>query len=173
MDKAPQVRLAVHRDRDYSSDEQATKFETRLADNKIIPLLTRDNDIEVYFISAAHLNHLNPTVAVSRIQEFIDQATDETRDQSIAAMVNLRTEEAFKIRQAGGPPPDHGAIAVKAASDYDKDPAAYRRGKLVIGRVAALLQKELGSNPRIYSPSEYLKHSEFSSAAASIWDAQC
>ena len=84
---------------------------------------------------------------------FIDQATQDTANQSVEAIVNLRTEEAFKLRQAGAGPPNHGAIAVEAQSDYATDPPTYRRGKIVLGRLIPILQKELGANPRIYFPS--------------------
>jgi hypothetical protein len=169
MDKAPHVRLVVHRDRDYMSADEANRFKERLGQEGIAPLLTTDNDIESHFISVAHLNALNPALSEAQIQQLIDQATAETSQQSIAAIVNLRTQEAFKFRQAGGPTPDHGAIAVQAQADYATNPAVYRRGKVVLGRLVALLQQELKANPRVYSPSPHLKRPEAASLAAAIW----
>jgi AAA domain, putative AbiEii toxin, Type IV TA system/AAA ATPase domain len=168
-DKAPQVRLIVHRDRDYMSQNAAETFEQRLTQQAIKPLLTDHNDIESYFVSAAHLHELNPMASVGRIQELIDQATAETSDKSIAAMVNLRTEEAFRRRQAGHPPPNHGQIAVQAQADYAQGPATYRRGKIVLGRVTALLQHEIGQNPRIFFPSAHLKVPRIAAIAQAIW----
>ena len=121
-DKAPHIRLAVHRDRDYMSDAEATRFKTRLDADNIALLLTAHSDIESYFISADHLHALNPGVSAARIQQLIDQATQDTANQSVEAIVNLRTQEAFKLRQAGVGPPNHGAIAVEAQSDYAADP---------------------------------------------------
>jgi hypothetical protein len=169
MDRATHVRVAVHRDRDYMSDDEARRFEKTLSDNAIMPLLTAQSDLESYFISADHLHALNPTIPVARIQQLIDQATRETADESIKDIVNLRTQEAFKLRQSGGAQPNHGTIAVTAQADYSADPPTYRRGKIVLGRLWGLLQQELGSNPRIYFPSEHLKHSNISSIAAFIW----
>jgi energy-coupling factor transporter ATP-binding protein EcfA2 len=168
-DKAPHVRLVVHRDRDYMSQEAAQSFQGRLSDQEIKPLLTDHNDIESYFLSAAHLHELNPTVSVDRIQQLIDQATIETRDKSIAAIVNLRTEEAFRRRQAGGGPPNHGEIAVQAQADYDQSPATYRRGKSALGRVIALLQQEIGQNPRVFFPSTQLRFPQITAIAQAIW----
>jgi predicted ATPase len=168
QDKAPHVRLIVHRDRDYMSDEYAQGFEKRLNDVSISPLLTDLNDVESSFINAAHLNALNPAVAVVRIQELIDQATAETADKSVEAIVNQRTMEAFRTRQAGGPAPNHGAIAVQAKHDYDFDPPQFRRGKFTLGRLQALLQQEMGSNPRVFFPSEHLRTEKISGIAASI-----
>jgi AAA ATPase domain len=110
-DKAPHVRLVVHRDRDYMSEQASERFVQRLTDANISALLTESNDIECYFINADHISTLNPAVTVARARELIDQATAETRDKSIESIVNLRTEEAFRRRQLGEGPPNHGAIA--------------------------------------------------------------
>ncbi|WP_084802025.1 AAA family ATPase [Bradyrhizobium sp. Ec3.3] len=111
----------------------------------------------------------NPSVSVERIQRLIDQATDETTDKSIEAIVNQRTTEAFRKRQAGGEPPNHGAIAIKAKNDYSSDPSKLRRGKIALGRLVALLQQELGANPRIFFPSEHLRSQKLTDVAGTIW----
>jgi hypothetical protein len=154
------------------SDDEATRFQQRLNNADIAPLLTAQSDIESYFISHDHLHALNPSISAARIRQLIDQATQETTTRSVEVIVNLRTEEAFKRRQGGGPQPNFGAIAVNAQSDYAGEPATYRRGKIVMGRLVSLLQQELGENPRIYFPSDYLKHQDIASIAASIWDVE-
>jgi predicted ATPase len=171
VDKAPNIHLVVHRDRDYMSNATAATFEQRLGDADIYSFLTASNDIECYFINAAHLHATNPAVSIARIEELIAQATAETADKSVEALVNQRTAEAFRIRQAGGPQPNHGAIAVQAAADYAANPAAFRRGKVVMGRLSALLQQEMGANPWIYYPSEHLRTAELTAVAAEIWPA--
>jgi hypothetical protein len=169
LDRALPVRLVLHRDRDHMSDEEAMRFETELRARSIAPLLTAQSDIESYFISANHIHTLNPTVPAARIQQLIDQATQDTANDSVESLVNQWTQEAFKQRSAGGDPPNHGAIAVKARDYYSADPATYRRGKIVLRRLISLLQQELGSNPKIRSPSEHLKRQSIASIAASIW----
>jgi energy-coupling factor transporter ATP-binding protein EcfA2 len=168
--KAPHVKLVIHRDRDYLSEERSEQFCRRLGENDIHPFLTADNDIECYFLCAKHLNCLNPSVSVERIQEIIDQATTDLYSKSIEAIVNLRTEEAFRQRQAGGAPPNHGEIAVRAAADYAADPRKLRRGKGVLAHVKSLLQEEIRSNPRVYFPSEFLKEATLSAIAGSVWE---
>ncbi|WP_027542674.1 AAA family ATPase [Bradyrhizobium sp. WSM2254] len=167
-DKAQHVKLVVHRDRDYMAADRSDAFEQRLAAGGIKPLLTDLNDVESYFLSADHLHFLNPNIPAPRIQELIDQATQELMDKSLAAIVNLRTEEAFRRRQAGGAAPNHGQIAVQSAADYNANPADMRRGKLVLGRVRALLQQEAGANPRIFFPSDYLKRQRLTEIAQQI-----
>lgn len=168
-DRAQHINLVVHRDRDYMSADASTRFEARLDEHDVKALLTRGNDIESYFISAAHLHSLNPAVPVARIEELIVQATEECADKSVISMVNCRTEEAFRRRNAGDPAPNHGQIAVQAHADYAADMSANRRGKLVLARVISLLQQELGQNPRVFFPSEHLACARVNAIALAIW----
>jgi energy-coupling factor transporter ATP-binding protein EcfA2 len=168
-DKAPHVRVLVHRDRDYMTDEAADSFNERLAKAKIFPFITNASDVESYFLNCDHLHALNPTVPSVRIEELIDQATQETATRSIEAIINQRTAQAFKDRQNGGPHINHGAISTMAHYDYSVDPATLRRGKYVLGRTIALLQQELQANPRIYEPTEHLKLGRLEQVANTIW----
>lgn len=168
-EKAPHVRLVVHRDRDYMSDRRATRFEADLTSASVGAFLTEHSDVEGYFLNRDHLSFLNPGVAAQRVQEIIDQATNETREKSIEAIVNLRTAEAFQMRRDGGDAPNHGEIALSAVNDYDANPSRWRRGKFVLGRVIALLQQELGSNPRVYVPSSHLTCPTLSAQSGVIW----
>lgn len=168
-DKAQSLLLVVHRDRDYLDDASAEKFAKALRDAGLHPFLTDQNDVEGYFIDAAHLHHANPAVPETRIQELIDEATAETREQSIRAIVNLRTAAEFQRLRGSGSAPDHGRIAVDATRDYDAAPAVLRRGDIVLGRVIAKLQAELKSNPRVFVGSPHLKCEALQKIAAQIW----
>ncbi len=168
-EKAPHVRLVVHRDRDYLSDAAATAFTTRLEQAGVGPLLTALNDIESYFLNAEHLHSLNPAVALRRIEELLTQATTETANKSVEAIVNQRTAEAFRTRRDGGPAPNHGEIAVQAQADYAANPTVLRRGKDVMGRLQALLQQELAANPRVFFPSQHLHSDALTAIANIIW----
>jgi energy-coupling factor transporter ATP-binding protein EcfA2 len=168
-DKAPNVHLVVHRDRDYMMDADAQSFSQRLQQTDVIPFLTEGNDIESYFLNAEHLQSLNPTITVDRVQGLIAQATAETADKSYAAIVNQRTSQAFKVRQRTGQQPNHGQIALDARRDYEANPVLMRRGKDVLKRVQSLLQQELGNNPRVFHPSEYLRVEHITELSARIW----
>jgi len=156
-EKAPHVHLVIHRDRDYLGQVAADNYERELTRARVTPFLTETNDIESYFLNAEYLHALNPNVTVEGVRELLAQATAETAAQSIEAVVNQRTAEAFRQRRDGGQQLNHGAIAVQAQADYAADPIALRRGKDVLGRLHALLQQELGVNPRIFHPSQHLR----------------
>jgi AAA domain, putative AbiEii toxin, Type IV TA system/AAA ATPase domain len=171
-EKAPHLRLVVHRDRDYMSQNDADNFDQKLNDAGVTPFLTELNDIESYFLNAEHLHALNPSVPLERIRELLTTATEETAGKSVAAIVNQRTAEAFRARQNGGTQPNHGAIAVQAQTDYAANPAGLRRGKEVIGRLQALLQQELRATPRIYLPTNHLQSGALGALALNIWPPQ-
>ncbi|MET4628417.1 ABC-type cobalamin/Fe3+-siderophores transport system ATPase subunit [Bradyrhizobium sp. I1.8.5] len=172
LDKAPHVRLVVHRNRDYMSDAFAEKFITRLTEAHIHPILTTESDIESYFLNAGHISAVNPFLSVERAQELLDAATQEARARSIEAMINLRTEEAFKLRQQGHGPPNHGQIAMTATADYDANPALYRRGKIVVKRLKVLLNQEMNGHGQIFASSPFLIRPELKAIKAAIWPPQ-
>lgn len=170
-DKAPHVRLVVHRDRDYMSARRAQAFTDQLSAAGVRPFLTVGSDIEGHFLNAEHLHSLNPEISVERIRQLIEQAIDDTGAQSLEAIVNLRTEEAFRNRNQSGGPPNHGAIAVQANGDFGANKFEFCRGKIVLGRLRGLLQEEMGINPRIYFPSDHLHSQTLSEIALGIWHA--
>lgn len=167
-DKAPQIRFVLHRDRDYMDDASAAIFEGQLAGVKALPFLTAHSDAEGYFINADHLAHLNPKLSVQKAQQLIDQAAASTRDKSIERMTNLRFDFENKNRKNGASP-NPGAIALQAASDYDANPAKWRRGKIVLGELKSLIQKEIGANPIVLRPSRSLTCAKLSAIRDSIW----
>jgi energy-coupling factor transporter ATP-binding protein EcfA2 len=168
-EKAPHLRLVVHRDGDYMSAARATRWCEQLSVSGVSPFITDFSDVEGYFLSADHLNALNPALATERIRQVIDDVTSDTATLSVEAMVNLKTEEAFLDRRVTGTPPDYGRIATAAQREFTEDPAQFRRGKAVLGRVVAALQKELKSNVRLFAPSSHLHVARLSEIADSIW----
>ena len=168
-DKAPAVKLVIHRDRDYMDDHRVITFEGMLNAANVRSFVTTPNDIEGYFLNAGHLHALNPAVPQPRIDELLTQATAETADDSIAAIVNQRVQYAFDIQRRGGAAPNHGAIAIAAQTDYHADPVAYRRGKIVLKRAVALLRGELAAAPRVFAPSGHLVDPRLRELARLVW----
>ena len=167
-DKAPHIRFVLHRDRDYMDDGAAQAFEQQIAQMGAHPFLTALSDAEGYFLSAEHLSHVNPTLTAARAQELIDEATASTRDKSIEKMINIRLDFANRNRN-GGPQPNAGAISIQATNDFDADPVKWRRGKIVLGALKGLLQKELGKNPKVLEVSPYLKSPQLAAIKDAIW----
>jgi hypothetical protein len=167
-DKAPNLKMVVHRDRDYLSDEDVQKFEAQLQQHDIEAFVTGPSDIEGYYVSVEHICKQHPALSRERVAEIVEQARCDTRDQSLKAIVNLRTEQAFR-RRKGGDSVNHGDIAVQAQKDYDANPEAMARGKIVLGHLKALLHKELTANSVLVAPSLHLVEPRLREIAAKIW----
>lgn len=169
-DKASQVRFVLHRDRDYMADETARKFEDDIKAIGAFPLLTEHSDAEGYFINADHLAHLNPGLTVVRAQELIDKATEVTKDKSLKAMTNIRAEIAQRERK-GGKAPDIFEVTNTARTEYESNPAKWRRGKAVVNLLKQLIHEELGKTAVVIDPSPYLVIPELQAISQAIWPA--
>lgn len=166
-DKAPNVRFILHRDRDYMDAETAEKIEEGLKQIDAHPFITATSDVEGYFLNAAHIAELNPTITQERVQQLIDQATEATKDKSIEALINIRTEAAIRNRN-GGPPHNAGELAAKAYADYESDPIRWRRGKRVLGELRSLLNQELKAHPTVFKPTSHLVVTELQTIRGTI-----
>ncbi len=166
------VSVLVHRDRDYMDQAQANDYTQCIVRCGLRAFVTAGTDVEWYFLNQDHLAELNPGAPAADISRFVDEAINETRDASIAKMVNIRTERAFRDRARTGHAPDHGRIAVEAARDYDANPRSNCHGKTVLGRVAAKLQAHLGHNPRVFQPTQHLVCPDLRAVAAGVWPAE-
>jgi energy-coupling factor transporter ATP-binding protein EcfA2 len=168
LDKAPNVKFLLHRDRDYLDDDTVAKLEGVLANMNASAFVTSHSDIEGYFLNAAHIAHLNSSLTEERAQQLIDEATTNTRDKSIQALINIRTQTAIANRN-GGPPHNAGELAMKAMADYDGEPTKWRRGKIVLGELKSLLHKELKAHAVLLASSNHLICPELQAIKAVMW----
>ena len=132
------------------------------------PFITEYSDVESYFLNAAHVAELNPQITVKRAQELIDAATAATREKSIKALINIRTEAAIRNRN-GGKAHNAGDLAARAYKDYDAAPDTWRRGKLVLNELKSLLHHELKANPTLLKASSSLRGGKLEEIKNVIW----
>lgn len=163
------VDVVVHRDRDYLSENDANEYCTQIENCDLYAFVTQMSDIEGYFINADHLAFLNPGITTEAVQAIIDEITRQTTEQSIERIVNIRLERAQRSRPQTGQQPNAGAIASQARADFNQNPSFLRRGKIVLGRVVAKIQQELGTNPRVFEASSHLIDPRLQAISAAIW----
>lgn len=168
LDKAPNVKFVLHRDRDYLEDDAVAKLEESLSKMNAHAFVTVLSDVESYFLNASHIAQLNAAIAVERAQQLIDEATAATREKSINALINIRTQAAIANRN-GGPAHNAGDLAMTAIKDYDADPSKWRRGKIVFGELKSLLHKELKKQAVLLAPSNDLVCPELQKIKTSVW----
>jgi len=165
--KAPNVRLLVHRDRDYLSDADVAKFDKTLTADGIEAFVTGPSDIEGYYVNPELIVE-HTGLPIERSRQIVSAAITDVKDKSIKAMINLRTGHAFRAREAGQNI-DHGEIAMKCQSEYGANEAQLVRGKLCLRRIRALLHQELRRTVDIIKPSKHLKVAELSRIADRVW----
>ncbi len=170
-DKAPNIHVVVHRDRDYSTDDDVRRYSENVAATNCTTFLTDSNDVESYFLSPEHIHALYSQLSVDRALAIINQATDQTREASIESIINIRTQLAWHRRVHLGEQPNVGEIARAAREEYEENPRAMRRGKLVLARLRLLLQQELGAHARLKTDSPALVIDQLRAVANRLWPA--
>lgn len=168
-DKAPNIHLVVHRDRDYMEPAEVTKYTDALQKFGIHVFVTKGNDVEAHFCDPDHIALAEPRVTAARAIALVDEAVAAVREKSIETMINLRTERAFRRRADGGGGPNHGEIGTAAARDFDASPRALARGKALLGKLTGAIQQEIGNNPTILRTSARLADASLDAIAKKIW----
>ena len=168
-DRVPHVEVLVHRDRDYMSQEVAERYIEQLTHCGSVAFVTDHSDIEGYLLTPEHIHALYPQVSTERASEILQEATAATREASIADIINLRTDQAWRRRAQTGEQPNVGEIGVAAHTEYDANPQGMRRGKRVLAQVRSILQQELRLHPNLEVASPSLSVPELEAMARRLW----
>jgi len=169
---APATKIILHRDRDYLTDEELQTIKTRVESANILFFSTNGTDIESYFINSNHINQLYPTIDNAVIQNLIDDATTETREESVKRFINSRNQIASEFfYKNGGDRPNIGQISVDTTNLYDSNPERYRNGKLVLKRLQNKLQQTIGENIKLINNSSVLTNPSLNELKNIIWPA--
>jgi predicted ATPase len=156
-DHAPGTRVLVHRDRDYLDDDRVAVVVSKLTEAGLKAFTTPGVDIESCFLSVDHLAAIYADRDRDEVETLITDATVETREKSLEALINARVAEAHRRRKDGEGQPNVGEIALQAGRDYDADPERYRHGKKVLKRLNALAQERFGRARPVFMASSALR----------------
>jgi predicted ATPase len=168
-DRAPNVRVVVHRDADYLPAADLDRYTERIRGCGCTTFVTDTNDIEGYFLNAGHINSIYPHIGPQRARELLREATVITHDASIRDMINIQTEHAWRRRTRTGDTPNVGEIAEDVIRTYTANPDLMRRGKKVFAQLRLLLQRELKTHARLEAPSAALAVPSLATIAREIW----
>lgn len=167
-DRAPNLRVVVHRDADYLPPDDLDNYRAQIAAHGCSAFVTDTSDLEGHFLTAEHIHSVHPQVTIQRASELLREATDATQDASIEDIINLRTQHAWRGTPRGERP-NVGRIAADARREYKASPDLMRRGKRVLGQLRQLLRQELGVRARIETSSPALASEVLSMLANEIW----
>jgi AAA15 family ATPase/GTPase len=161
--KRPQIEyFFFHRDMDVDGEYFKTQIESRLTKlgrKNYILVLPEGYDLESEFINAKHIHKLYDSLSIARIEELINESTEEVKDKSLAKLrERYMSVKTIQNLNAG--------IAIKdfkwqdMISEVDKmyfaNPSRYRYGKTVIGVLKSKIQREIGSNVDLLVETEFV-----------------
>jgi len=179
-DQRPEAKIIIHRDRDFRTEEELsfenilfTKWLSSEGASQIYEVFTGLNDIEHKFTTIAHLRAIFPDTNQNELQECIDNAISEKRDDFVSNLDRARQVISEKLytprmkgktdewRQAGMPDNCPSARSLRPANGNDPFPFEICHGKELERRVRGKLHNLLGGDSaeikaRSHSPSEAL-----------------
>lgn len=158
----PCTTLIIHRDRDYLLDQEVSNIVQRIKEADAIPFITNGTDVESYYINAAHIADLYPSLNPEVISTLIDRATNQTRAESIEFIKKHDHGERHKTKVS--------YLDDLISGIFESNKSRYRHGKKTLRVLKSLLQKETGNNVNITKPTLSLKDATLNEIALKIWN---
>lgn len=158
------TQVAVHRDRDYLTDDEAANEAARFEKGGIPFFLTRDVDIESHLLDPDYLAAWNPQKGRDGWQEALHTVTEEKKETSISKFVG---SPRFAKRRAKKDKADDDALRAECAAAYERAPMRYRHGKSVWDALNTAHHKKTGSK-LVFGPSAHLRNATLEEIAARI-----
>lgn len=152
--KRPDIKVIIHRDRDYHDDEKIDFIRKKIEKNGFIFFVTKGVDLEGEYICPNHINAIYPEISVEQAEELIESATNKVENDSIDRLF----DQFFKSEK-----PENQAYAKairKLNKKYKENIERYRYGKKVSGELSSKLQKIRKTNSDIFVPSEFIRNEE-------------
>jgi hypothetical protein len=156
------VKILIHRDRDYLSDEQVEEIKSRVESKGFLFFITIGVDLEATYLNCSHIAELFK-IDAEEAQRHINCATDQAEEKSVSRLI----DHWFKNNK---PASDAYNKQFKTLDGlYEADKARYRYGKGVCGYLSSILQKEQGQNVNIYQFTQYIQNAQLVKFAEQVW----
>lgn len=168
LKNAPNVKIAVHRDRDYFEDGEMETILNAYNDDIAYRFVTTGTDTESHFINAQHINFVEPTISVERSQELIDDAVNQAREVSRLKYLNTLTDKSLRNKEGHRAGTNLQIVERNLAENVMR----YIYGKRALGILKAKVQRELHRNTQILVSSPYLSSPAFVEIKEQLWPAQ-
>jgi hypothetical protein len=157
----PYVKILVHRDRDYLTDEEIElqQLSFRRIDTHLF--VTNGTDVESHFLNAQHINYCYPQISVELANKFIQKAIDEVFSKSV---------DYLRKKEFGPHKTEVHTHLNKALENLIADqPLRFTHGKTTLKILELKLNDYLGKRVNLLKPSPFLKIEELENFAKTIW----
>lgn len=165
LKSAPNIKIAIHRDRDYFEEEEIQKIIEGYNDNIKYHFVTNGTDVEAQLLEPKHINFLYPEITIEKAEELINKSISDTFDKTRRKYVNTLTDKSLKSKKGH----KAGENVELAERNIRENPKRYIHGKTVLGDLKAKLQKELGKNADLFKPSKHIATPMFDKIKVDLW----
>ena len=139
----PNIKIIVHRDRDYLDDQEVKKFKESFEKKEIHVWITPGTDVEALFLNEKHIAVQYPKLSESEIKEMLDEVVNDpivkrtSLDKLSKHLLKNDAEASDNPRHVSSPV----EIVEKSQQMYSENPERYIHGKKAIGIMKNKLQK--------------------------------
>ncbi len=89
----------MHRDRDYNTTEEIEEIFENLKEDIEYPFVTEGYDIESHYLNPNVIADFCPEIGLEDAEMIINQALEETRQDSFSKLLNTLTDKSLKNRE--------------------------------------------------------------------------
>lgn len=152
----PQVKIVLHRDRDYLTHQEADDWVKQVRALKVEPFLTDGTDIESCFLEPAHLAELNSHCDNMEFEQIIAKAASDNKLGLVEHFVNGRVE--IERRNGTYGQLNVGQLAAEAPTEIERNPIRFRHGKTMLAAIRQEFRIRYSNNLRDMQPTQHLKN---------------
>jgi energy-coupling factor transporter ATP-binding protein EcfA2 len=163
----PSVKIVLHRDSDYLTEEEVAKWEKDIRGLNVEPFLTDGVDIESHFLKVEHLININAGVSKDDFSEIFDETIKEVKDELIRSYVNGRIDIERKVGNIGKL--DTGKLAVEAPKIIDANPGRFLFGKKVLPTLCRKFRDKYGLNMQVFQSSQEVSNKNLAAVAIKVF----
>lgn len=151
LKKRKNLKVIMHRDRDYLSENEIEDILKAINKRKYFPLIPNGVDIESIFVNADHINYLYPHISKEVANSMIESCINSAQEDSIDRL----TDHYFK----NNPPPENKAYAKKIRElreTYEANKNRFFYGKKTFGLLKSTIQTHIKGNPNLLNESPFI-----------------
>ena len=105
----PKSRIAIHRDRDFLSDEEISRYREQFKDVGVQVFIPTGNDLEAYFLSSEHIS-ASCGIDIEEAEDILEVAFKNIKDKLTQKYVDLRHNNERKSMSPKSP----GQLSIEA-----------------------------------------------------------
>jgi hypothetical protein len=160
-EKMPNVKILVHRDRDYLTDRELSlqNESFRRIDTKLF--ITSGTDIESYFLNYRHITYCYPSINIDIAEKLIHECMDEVFTKSV---------DYLRKKEFGGHKTEIHTHLNKALEELvSHNMLRFTHGKTALRILQYKLSDLTNQRYKLEQPSSFLKIDELQAFAKTIW----